>query len=70
MLVPMLWVLPGQAPIMETTSHHRAAPRVHATVAVADAPRIDKAIVQVRATTESATAGCRRPTSGGGRVCS
>jgi len=57
MLVPMLWVLPGQAPIMETTSHHRAAPRVHATVAVADAPRIDKAIVQVRATTESATTG-------------
>jgi hypothetical protein len=57
MLVPMLWVLPGQALIVEATSHHRAVPRVHASVAVADAPRIDKAIVQVRSTTESATTG-------------
>lgn len=57
MLVPMLWVLPGQALIVEATSHPRAVPRVHATAAVADAPRIDKAIVQVRSTTGSATTG-------------
>lgn len=58
MLVPMLWVLPGQAIIAAPAAGHRSAsPQVRATTPRVDVPRIDRAIVRVRATTESATTG-------------